>query len=105
MPRPLSNKRRFHAINLGEAVARSFLDDYAEKGRGYFPGDLESLSDIAARIARVQLPVQSPWEVTDEERELAAEHARQDVQRALDVARQYLQERMTPVTPSTPKGT
>jgi hypothetical protein len=104
MPRPLSNKRRYRAINLGEAVARSFLDDYAAKGRGYFPQGLESLPDIAARIARVQLPVQTAGKVTAEERELAAEHARQDVQRALDVALRFLQEKMSPVATVTPEG-
>lgn len=104
MPQPLSPKRRAHAINLGEAVARSFLDDYAEKGRVFFPHGLESLPDMAARIARVQLPVQSSWKVTDEERELAAEHARQDVQRALDVALRFLQEKMSPVATFTPEG-
>lgn len=72
--RPLSDTRRLRATAYGHAVAISHLRDYAENP-GNFPKGLPSLPGLAKRMARSGVAL-TRLGVTEEERDVAGEAAR-----------------------------
>lgn len=85
----LSNKRRNHAMAVGQAIAQGILIDYASHGTSYFPKGLKSLAEMVEKLARVNLFTSCAWKPTKEEEEIAAKAARQDVETAFRVAKKY----------------
>ena len=92
--KPLSDTRRLRATAYGHAVAISHLRDYAENP-GNFPKGLPSLPGLAKRMARSGVAL-TRLGVTEEERDVAGEAARDLVTLAMAyVAERWMKEPLT----------
>lgn len=87
MPR-LSDRRKNHAARYGEAVARHYMEKYADNPSD-FPQGLDSLPYIVSDVASSMLGMSCTWTVTSEERRIAETTAIQAVILYIRVAERY----------------
>ena len=65
----LSNKRRWNAITVGEAYAKTFMKDFTNNP-SHFGNNFENLPNLAGRMAYVGLYTTCSWEPSDQEKEI-----------------------------------